>query len=714
MKRRWFFVGCFMFIWGTGLSQGDSARVLAHSFSLAMKSGHASPLSFQFTTFDGSDKLPLIQDFGGSPLLSRELRPRAGQPGVFESDFVIFINGTTIFEYGSLTLTLPQGDEDQNGIPDFLQQNRDGSTGFSGQAVVEAPQRRNLSLTGTFNRSRGANAGTYSLRTLGSSGLTTFNGDLQLAHWEGTLEYTRTAVENQWALSLTYHRPDGSQARFQGAGVFTVLNPDALIGAGFDLVNEQNQVIKVTSISLQRRGGAFFGPMLISDGESATSWPDYTTHWLEVIDDNDANQNGIPNISDVFVPLPDITGQPEGQVANIGDAVQLTVQAESDSPLVYQWLFNGNPLAGAFGVSFLISQVQAIHVGSYSVDVTNEGGTVRSAEAILKIGIAPSIQDDLEPHTVHQGDEARFEVSVMGDEPFEYSWFRNGDIIQGANGPSLAIPNARAEDEGQYRVTVSNLAGTVNSLEVALVVLTPPSIIRQPVGQMVAPGSTVSIEVVAAGSPPLRYQWLRDGVELPFFEGSILTLRGVTSGDSGAYRVLVGNDVGSTLSDIATLVVGLAPHIFIQPEDQETLAGQDALFTMAATGSGPLAYQWRRDGVPIAGASLPFLALSNVTVADAGSYDVEVMNPAGMAVSRSALLRVRPAPDVLSLEALSGGFMALVLEGMSGGRYVLEATSDLLDWTPLATITVQEGTARYIDTDTRNRSRRFYRSRLLE
>ena len=66
---------------------------------------------------------------------------------------------------------------------------------------------------------------------------------------------------------------------------------------------------------------------------------------------------------------------------------------------------------------------------------------------------------------------------------------------------------------------------------------------------------------------------------------------------------------------------------------------------VAASGSGPITYQWLKDGTPIAGATAAVLTLG-VTGSDAGSYAVTVSNPLGSVTSNAAALTVVGAPVI--------------------------------------------------------------------
>ncbi len=84
-----------------------------------------------------------------------------------------------------------------------------------------------------------------------------------------------------------------------------------------------------------------------------------------------------------------------------------------------------------------------------------------------------------------------------------------------------------------------------------------------------------------------------------------------------------------------------APAVTQQPADQHVAAGQSATFTVVATGTAPLSYQWQKGASPIAGATGPSYSTAATLVSDSGStFAVVVSNAAGSVTSRSAALLV--------------------------------------------------------------------------
>ena len=86
------------------------------------------------------------------------------------------------------------------------------------------------------------------------------------------------------------------------------------------------------------------------------------------------------------------------------------------------------------------------------------------------------------------------------------------------------------------------------------------------------------------------------------------------------------------------------PSISSQPANRTVTAGQTATFSVTATGTGPLSYQWQKNGATIAGATSSSYTTPATTTGDSGAtFRVVVSNASGSATSNSATLTVNPA-----------------------------------------------------------------------
>src|SRR5262249_31418967 len=117
--------------------------------------------------------------------------------------------------------------------------------------------------------------------------------------------------------------------------------------------------------------------------------------------------------------------------------------------------------------------------------------------------------------------------------------------------------------------------------------------------------------------------------------------------DGAVFNVLVWNDVNPSgvFSSDAILHVNPAIPVTIttQPQSQTVLVGANATFTVVASGSAPLSYQWQFNDNPIAGATASSFAINNAQKSDGGTYNVIVQNPAGAVESDNATLGVADA-----------------------------------------------------------------------
>ncbi len=104
----------------------------------------------------------------------------------------------------------------------------------------------------------------------------------------------------------------------------------------------------------------------------------------------------------------------------------------------------------------------------------------------------------------------------------------------------------------------------------------------------------------------------------------------------------MSNAGGSVVSTQATLSVNLPPPITTQPVDKTIKVGKTAKFTMTATGTKTLTYQWMKDETNISGAIKPSYTTPPTTSGDNGAFfSVVVTNPYGSVTSNDAKLTVR-------------------------------------------------------------------------
>ena len=350
-----------------------------------------------------------------------------------------------------------------------------------------------------------------------------------------------------------------------------------------------------------------------------------------------------------------ITSQPVSQSVVQGSAATFTVTATGGAPLAYQWKKNGTDIPGATSSTLTVPDTLLADSGTvYSVVVSTSADKETSSNAILTVtaqAVKPAITTQPAERTVGLGSSASFSVSATGTAPLLYQWKKGGTAIPNATSSSYTTPFTSLADNGaEYSVEVSNDAGKVTSKMVVLAVTAAPvapTIASQPVPQSVVIGETASFSVNATGTAPLTYQWKRNGSDIAAATSSTYRIAATVSGDNAAvFTVVVSNSQGQVTSTPVTLTVAaVAPSFTTQVAAQTITAGQTATFSVTATGTAPLIYQWKKGGTVIPGATTSSYTTPVMSYAGNGKeYSVEVSNSADT-VTSSATLTVNKTPS---------------------------------------------------------------------
>jgi len=291
----------------------------------------------------------------------------------------------------------------------------------------------------------------------------------------------------------------------------------------------------------------------------------------------------------------------------------------------------------------------------------------------------------------------------------------------------LTLTNVQTTHAGTYHVIVLNSAGTIISADATLTVLVPVFITTQPTNLTVIAGNLAQLSIGAAGSGPITYQWRKNNVDIVGANAAQYVISNVQAIDAANYSVIVSNIAGVVTSSSATLTVIVPPSITGNPADVSVNVNTQATFTVAATGTAPLTFQWRKTpsgGAPtnIPGANSSTYTIASAQPSDEGLYSCVVSNIGGFATSTSARLTVIVAPVMGAPHLLADGTFAFLLQGVSNQSYNIDFTSTLPFWTNLTTVTLTSNSIPVTDTSTTNaggpaqggpaQAVRFYRARV--
>ncbi len=353
---------------------------------------------------------------------------------------------------------------------------------------------------------------------------------------------------------------------------------------------------------------------------------------------------------------PVIAGQPSSRTNNAGTAANFTVTATGTSP-VFQWqknsvnLSDGGNVSGSTTATLTLTGVSQSDAAGYRCVLTNLAGSVTSVVATLTVIDPPTITGQPSSRTNNAGTTANFTVTATGTSPV-FQWQKNsvslsdGGNVSGSATATLTLTGVSQADAASYTCVVTNAAGSATSAAATLTVIDPPVITGQPSSRTNNAGTAANFTVTASGTSPV-FQWqknsanLSDGGNVSGSTTATLTLTGVSQSDAAGYRCVLTNLAGSVTSVVATLTVIDPPVITVQPQDQIAgQAGASVSFSVTASGTAPLSYQWSFNGGAISGATGSSFAIGSVQTANIGAYSVVVSNPAGSVTSSNAALQI--------------------------------------------------------------------------
>ncbi len=355
----------------------------------------------------------------------------------------------------------------------------------------------------------------------------------------------------------------------------------------------------------------------------------------------------------------DITAQPASSYVIPSERVTLTVAAQGDSPLSYQW-FEGSSgdtsvlISGATSPVFQtppLSQTER-----YWVRVQNSVGAEDSLTATLTMQEEPIITDQPAGESLNMRDSVSSRVSATGNN-LSYQWYEGfaGDATRPISGRTGSYFGLRADFPGAYYywVRVFNELGSVDSGTILVTVVPVPPIITddpQDVTITVNGFFGGGIFVQAVG-PSLSYQWYEG------FSGDTTTpLASATSwafypSDDNAgisnFWVRVTNPAGLVDSRTVTYtVLPMPPVIKEQPLDSWASEGSNVTLRVDVDYRSGTTYQWYQGSSgdianPVGSATSSSLYVGDLQAGNF-TYWVRVTNPDGYTDSSDTTVHVRP------------------------------------------------------------------------
>ncbi|MES2778296.1 MAG: ice-binding family protein [Bacteroidota bacterium] len=375
-----------------------------------------------------------------------------------------------------------------------------------------------------------------------------------------------------------------------------------------------------------------------------------------------------------------ITTEPLNLTVCAGSPARFIVNATGTN-LTYQWrkgnvgFVDGILISGAQNDTFTINLPTLTDTASnYNVIVSGQCGINDTSNFVqLSVNAITMIIAEPANQTVCNGDSVSFTVTALGSG-LTYEWRRgntalaNTASISGVATPTLTIkPTAISDSASNYNVIVSGVCGINDtSINVTLIVNSPPIITAEPVNQLGCVGNAVNLSVTATGTA-LSYQWFK-GNSIILNGGSIsgagtanLVINPSVQSDTGSnYRVVVsGACTPNDTSNMASVILNTSTLITAEPINQTVCNGDSVSFTVTASGSG-LTYKWRKGStdlintVSISGVATPILTIKPTAISDAAlNYNVIVSGACGVNDTSINATLIVNSPPIITAEPVN-------------------------------------------------------------
>jgi hypothetical protein len=347
------------------------------------------------TTYDGQPGFPsLYQPLPDDYIFfNGELRSSNAQTGLYKADFATYDQDWFIQDYGSFTFTVPTTDSDQNGLPDVAQINKPGNAQVYGSVVSDFSNRFG-SITGTLSRFANSIAGTYFVNVTFGSTTISYSGNLYLFSVSGTCTYSRN--DGTISLALNEPLPSGGNRTLSGLTTLEVVDANRISLPQFNVYASDGSTYSVLATTLTRSGNKYRGNLELADGDPSTYWPDYTSWVFEILDQNDSNQDGIPNLSDSGYDLVNavVTTDRASNITRSSAILNGTINPNGLTTTVHfeywtsgnyrttaDWTYTGNTTQS---VSVRIPRLRANTKYHFRLVETNNGGTSYGSVSTFK------------------------------------------------------------------------------------------------------------------------------------------------------------------------------------------------------------------------------------------------------------------------------------------------------------------------------------------
>ena len=163
-----------------------------------------------------------------------------------------------------------------------------------------------------------------------------------------------------------------------------------------------------------------------------------------------------------------ITEEPVAIELKTGETGKLSVVAEGEGTLSYQWYKDDSAVEGATGPELEFDNISEADAGTYKVRVGDKNGSIDSQEVSVTVLTLVKLSITAQPKSieVEKGATASLKVEAVGDGDLSYKWYKDGNEIKNENKAELVLSTNDENFVGTYKVVVSDANTSITSDEV--------------------------------------------------------------------------------------------------------------------------------------------------------------------------------------------------------------------------------------------------------
>jgi len=462
------------------------------------------------------------------------------------------------------------------------------------------------------------------------------------------------------------------------------------VGGSFSLTGADAFGVPGLGYQWRKNGGNIPGATYVNYTNSAPTTGDSGNYVLVVTNAFGSTTSSVVAVTVSSSAPINVAVNPASAAYSVGGTVVFTVTADGNLPMTFQWYKGASPLSGKTAPTLTLSNLQIGDAGSYTCAVTNSLGGTMSSSGVLTVGLVPSATMGI--NFAESGEPVT--VTAFGVDPTNWTdvAIPTAPFISSA---TIGSVTATCTAQNPWQQQIDPTTGNTNAVFYAYL-------------DDGAPGGSVTFTGLASMFPVYVVQTLGatdngssllpvtvNGSQLLSYLAPVAN----TNVDTADPSPFVGQSTQSAALYADTLTVqaepgqsgrgrgGLAGVIITDKPVYEGgpqvspgmiyTGGSFSLTGLTVIGVPPLAYQWRKGGVPLSGATGAVYTKLNASTADNDNYDVVVTNAYGSVTSVAVPVSVSTSTVPVVTVSHSGN--NLVLNWPAG--ILLEATNVTGPWT---------------------------------